>query len=308
MERSQTKTIVLASALLVAGFLAAALLLFREQTVGFIWQYLWGPVVADAHNQNTMVYHGITAQRGYNIYNTAIYAAGAVAGMLGLTHLIRRFDIGKQDSFIYGFIPLMVFGGLLRVVEDTGMLSYPLNVVLISPIIYFTVLIVALVLLFTSLRIGGRDDYWKYLAGSSTAALLIPLGLLGRYSLQHGVIPQTPFLLGLPTVSIAVVLTAQQLLKQVKPGTYLNSTAGMFAAAGHVLDGAATAYSIQALGYSEKHVIARWIINTSGTPYTFLLVKAVFILLILGLIEQEEDRFTVLVVLAITALGIGIGT
>ncbi|MFC6987822.1 hypothetical protein ACFQJD_02045 [Haloplanus sp. GCM10025708] len=71
----------------------AALLAFPSLVYDrFVWQYLWGPVVADAAGQ-PVTHEGIQAVRGYNTVNTVTYLAAVVYSLPGLRAYLDYLDV-----------------------------------------------------------------------------------------------------------------------------------------------------------------------------------------------------------------------
>jgi uncharacterized membrane protein len=181
----------------------------------FLWQYLWGPVFADANNAECVVledgsrnlyYSGtacndlasqglIVSEPGYTLVSEVVYAVTLVVALIGVLFMLRRFDIGDSPEFLLGLLPFMFFGGALRVVEDavdsaagaeaTVPIEYPWNTFLISPVIYFTVFAVTLGALFVSLylsRTGRIESYERGLIAAGTVVLALTLALLGWFA------------------------------------------------------------------------------------------------------------------------------
>ena len=79
----------------------------------------------------------------YNIVDTLTYALILVLGVYLLYRWMSQStwlsDIGfKIDtSFILATLPYVVLGGLLRVVQDTGMITGNFQFLLVTPLIYF---------------------------------------------------------------------------------------------------------------------------------------------------------------------------
>lgn len=291
-----------------------ALAAMSETVTMFVWKNLWGPIVADAA-EHPVTFNGVTAQKGYNIYNTVLYAAGLGLAVLGLDRLLDRWEVGENTGFVVGLFPLVVFGGLLRVVEDTGVVPFPFNTLIITPIIYFVVFLVGLGLLKAALHRARRTDrdHTDVLLRMSTVSLIVPVVLLlpAFYDrLLQGVAPPEGILpvIGISAVAVAAGVGLQTYVAQFVPGSFLDSTVGRLAVVAQVTDGAVTATSLSFLGYGEKHVLSDAITQAAGTPYAFLLVKAAFIIGLLAVIDYEEDRFSMLVMLGVIAVGLGPAT
>jgi len=187
---------------LVAGIVALAggAVVFTEQVYyGFLWRYFWGPVEADAAGVRCVAYlresgevvanpdagcaaveNAYVAEPGYTIVSTVGYMVVLVFMLGGLYLLLRRFDLRPYAQFFFALVPFMLFGGALRVVEDsfvaaqragqTPAIDFPASAALISPFIYFTVFFVALAA-FLVAKWFERQDY--------TDSYTTPLGALG---------------------------------------------------------------------------------------------------------------------------------
>lgn len=305
---------------LLAGGAAAAL--FAAATVAlpdlfydrFLWKYFWGPVVADAANRATAVHGGVVAHRGYNLVNEVGYGLLMGYFLLLLVQLLRRFDLGAGRGFVLQFVPFVVFGGLLRVVEDAGILSVPLRYLVISPLIYFTVFAVVLVVLVAAVvleRRGAVADHRRVVAGTGTAAALGTAALL-LVTVEPVAAWMLPASLGIAAAAFLPAAALGLALAGEYPGVgRLLSWEPAVILYGHLLDGSATALSLEVLGYGEKHPVVAAFVKVAGTAYAFIPLKLVVIGGILYWLEagrEEDPRFTNLVLLGILAVGLGPGT
>lgn len=290
------------------GLLALA----RPETVydNFIWRYFWGPVVADAMNQATTTLNGVVAYRGYNAVNEVGYGILLVYAVLLLVAVFRRFDIGEEKGFVLPFVPFVIAGGLLRVVEDAGMVSLPWRYLTISPVIYFTVFAAVLLTLLLSVWLEREGAIGSYRSGVAMGGTLLALVTGSSLILTADIVNawMLPASLGLATLVFAPsyltfrYVGAKELLGWEK-GTVLFS---------HLLDAGATALSISLLGYGEKHPLVDFIMSASGTPYAFIPVKLAVISGILYYMDEDVRRdgplLHNLVLLGILAVGLGPGT
>ncbi len=87
----------------------------------------------------------------YTLVDTLTYALILIAAVYLLYRGLRRYGIAIDDELVLATLPYVVFGGLLRVVEDTGMITSDLRFLLITPLIFFVVALIAGVALF-----GGK--------------------------------------------------------------------------------------------------------------------------------------------------------
>jgi uncharacterized membrane protein len=355
-----------ALAVLVGGSLVLRDLVYDR----FIWQYFWGPVYADAFNAACAVKQGgstrllgsadacasvaadaVVARPGYTVVSEIGYAVTLVFMLAGVLFLLRALDLGADRTFFFALVPFMFFGGALRVVEDANnvaattegvqqALSYPLNALIISPVIYFVVFGITLATLVVAVfldRRGVVDSYAPLVFGAGAVYLLVTVGyiyvlvtskLAGRT--DAGFYPQVSVLVVvLSTVIAAVVFGA---LRRYKPGIVAGvGTIGFVVLFGHALDGVANVLAAdwwQVLGlpfqYYPKHPVNSFIINFTesvlptnvsaaiGDAWPFLLVKIVAATAVIWLFDEEifeeSPRYAILLLVAILAVGLGPGT
>lgn len=304
------RQLVLGGAAAIAAVIVAALLVPAVYD-RFIWTYLVGPVVADALNQASATFHGVTASPGYTLTSITVYALLLVYALFALGEAFDRFDIDIDEELVVSLTPFMVFGGLTRVVEDAALVPYPWNTAIISPVIYVVLAGIGVLLLLGSVyaeREGLVDSHHRALrlTGIGAAALL----LLTLISLNAPVLRprRLLLLLGGPAAAILAGLGVQEWAARLKPSTFLDSTIGRVAVAAHLLDGAATAVIVTFLGGTEKLPVPGLIMDTLH-PAAFPAVKLGVVLALLGAIEKEEaDRFTALAFAVLIAVGLGPGT
>jgi uncharacterized membrane protein len=357
-ERAWLGTLV--AALVAIGAAAVA---FPERIYyGFIWRYFWGPVYADAKSAVCAVHDPQTgrtvldpatgcnpadayvAEPGYTLVSELGYMIVLVFMLAGVYLLLRRLDLEPYRHFFYALVPWMLFGGALRVVEDAfdatpagvdPAITYPANVLIISPIIYFTVFVLALGALLVSKwlqRAGHADTYHYPLGGIGLGVLAATVGYLGFLALSTDYVEWHPLILvtvvGLATLIAAAVYLA---LERWSPAT--NSGTGLMGAVvvwAHAIDGVANVLASDwtwvfgIAQYGAKHPIDRILsgILTSvqpasvtavvGDSWLFLVVKIVVATLIVALFDDEfiqhSPRYAVVLLGAVVAVGLGPGT
>lgn len=356
----------------IAGAVAGILILLtgaiafpRRVYDEFIWQYFWGPVVADANAvgagcavredgavrfyqsaSECDVATGIVAEPGYTTLSTVSYALVLLFALVGVVLVMQRMDLGTDRRFFYGLIPFVFFGGTLRVVEDanaqllstTGemLIGMPWAGLIISPLIYFLVFLIAAASLLGARQlenIGMIDRYEYPLAGAGAVFFLIALGILGYFHQSAGFMHLTLIVpivtLGGATVITAIVWWAtERFWPEVNRGTGLMGAVVIW---GHTVDGIANVLSLDwaiEIGlprqYGPKHVVNRAIIDITssvqpaglsdaiGTAWPFLPVKIIVAVVVVWVFNDEvfEDSpsFAMLLFVAILAVGLGPGT
>ena len=329
---------------------------------GFVWHYFWGPVQADANSAVCAIRPGSTveyiydagacanaaepvAYPGYTLVSEIGYMITLLVALAGVVFLLRRLDLGTDRGFFYALLPFVFLGGALRVVEDANdavpageaLISYPLNTLLISPIIYFTVFGLTLgtvVVAVGAERAGVIERYARPLLGAGIALLAVTLGYLTslRLSGAEGVefYPQVlvVVLVGATAAALANWALVERVAPQVNAGTGL---IGLVILWGHAVDGVANVVGLDwmtALGAGPnlvpKHPVNQFVVDVTaatlpasvlavtGDTWPFLLVKLVAATFVLWVFEEEifeeSPRYTMLLLVAVLAVGLGPGT
>jgi len=361
-ERTWTAVVGAALVALVGGSV-----LFTDAVYGnFVWHYFWGPVYADAQGAQCAVWSSGAAELlysnaacaaasepvaypGYTLVSEAGYAVTLLTALVGVHFMLNRLRIGQRLELLYALFPFVLLGGTLRVVEDANnaaetfgnvepFISYPLNTLIISPVIYFVMFAVTLVALSGSVALARRtevfDDYLRPMAATGIVLVTANFLGLGYLAATRDYVEFLPVFTVL-TVGLATVITAvvwwgvRRWLPSVTDGT---ETAGALVLWGHAIDGVANVIGLDwgaELGYPRgdlvsKHPLNQYIVDAThavlpesvihytGDTWPFILVKVAAVLLVLSLFDEElrEDapRYTTLMLVAVLAVGLGPGT
>jgi uncharacterized membrane protein len=359
-ERTWTAGVVVVLAALVGGSL-----LFEDAVYGdFLWHYFWGPVYADANGAQCAVWNGGSvellyntaacgaatepvAYPGYTLVSEIGYAVTLLGSLVGVGFLLDRLEIGENIQFLYALFPFVLLGGALRVVEDANnaaeaasvdpFLDYPVNALIISPVIYFVMFAITLAAVVAAIYLARRttlvDDGYRFLAGVGTLLLAATLGFLTYLAFTTSYVDFHPVFTAL-TVLFATISTAITwwLAREYAPSATAGTpVAGAVVLWGHAVDGVANVVGLdwaKELGLRAdlvpKHplnaavvditqaTLPKSIIQTTGDAWPFLLVKLVVVVFVLSLFDDElkEDapRYTTLMLIAILAVGLGPGS
>ncbi len=327
IERYGAERLWVATVVLLVGGIALAAALFPQRVyVDFIWQYYWGPVVADANgwarvdwaggeqlnaNEAGDAATGPTATPGYTFVSYAGYIPILILMATGLVLLLRRLDFDFGRRAFYALFPFFLFGGALRVVEDANVaasrpehlgelvIGLPWVALLISPFIYFTVTAIAVIALVCSLwleRNGYVSGYEYPLGAIGTLCLVVTLAGLGyaaafeSYATFYGLLLVT-------TLVGATVLTAITWVVVERVAPYVNNGTGYMGLVviwAHAVDGVANLIGLDyavAFGHARnlvpKHPINEAIVNTFGTAWPFLFLKLLVPVLVIWLFNEE---------------------
>ncbi|MFW5949007.1 MAG: DUF63 family protein [Halolamina sp.] len=333
-------------ALLLA--LTGGSLLFPETVYdGFLWHYFWGPVQADAHNAACAIRPGGTveylysntecaaaaepvAEPGYTVVSEIGYIVALLLTITGVVLLLERLGIGEDRGLFWAMVPFMLLGGALRTVEDAHnaigdtWFDYPLNTLLISPIIYFTVFFFALACILLSIWLARRDHVDRYdraLGAMGTVAFLLSLTYLSYLAVTEADVTFYPLVL-IATVALSAAAAVgtwyaiESFAPEINAGTGL---AGGMVLVAHAVDGAANVIGLDylmALGVPynlvPKHPANRFIVDLFGAAWPFLVVKMVAATFVVWVFDaelaEESPRYTTLLLVAVTSVGLGPGT
>lgn len=346
-------------ALLVA-LVGGSLLFPRTVYDGFVWHFFWGPVQADANSAVCAIREGgatrylyetaacsaapePVAYPGYTLVSEVGYVVVLLVALSGLVFLLRALDLGTDRELFFSLLPFVFFGGALRVVEDVTdaaadpLIGYPLNTLLISPVIYFTVFGITLAAVVASAALADRNvvgDYTRLLLGSGVAVLAATLLFL-LWSAVAADGPGTFY----PQVIVVILVgsTASAvgtwwLIERVAPAVNAGTgRMGFVVVWGHAVDGVANVVGLDwmvALGAGPnlvpKHPVNRGIVEITGATlpadvlavtgdtWPFLIVKLVAATVVVWLFDEqifdENPRYAILLMIAILAVGLGPGT
>jgi uncharacterized membrane protein len=341
------------------GALAVGVMVWPQAVYDrFIWRYFWGPVQADALGSRCVIREGgavvtgETAARctlapgpvaypGYTIVSEVGYMLLLLVGIAGVILLLRRLAIVVDAGLILALVPLMIFGGGLRVLEDyldaavDPLVLYPWNTLLISPIIYLTVFVLALAVVLGGVigarRSGGSPTRTVALAGGVLA--VIPPAILLERGLQTTAVTLYPQVITVVVVgTVVAVLGLMRILARVRPQlTDGRESLAMVVLGAHGLDGLANVVGLDWMPALDagpnliaKHPANQFVVDLTGSlqpasltavvgdTWPFLMIKLTAAVVILWVFEpefmEESPQFSGLLLVAIIAVGLGPGT
>jgi uncharacterized membrane protein len=158
-------------ALLLAPVLALALgaILFpREVWDGFLYRYFWGPVVSDSQDRTVQ---GIA--EGYNVVSTITYALLLGLAAMAMYWATRRLRLQVPFALLLASVPLFLFGGVARSLEDAELFSGWVQFLFISPLIYVLVALIFMAAVAVGLVIERRQKARSRQRHMATFGMLI---------------------------------------------------------------------------------------------------------------------------------------
>ncbi len=273
----------------------------------FIYKYYIGP---------------ITQGEAYNIVDTLTYAIILVAGVYCLYRWLTTStwltDIGFKidQGFILATLPYVILGGVMRVVEDTGMITGPLKFLLITPLIYFVLFAFTVSMMFLSLFLVKRGilrSFNAFYAGGGTFALFVACLVLVAWSTTHHGIDLF-ILCIIPLMALCATTIVWAFMRYILSWTYVADPLYITLLFGQLLDASATSFGIDlhpSVQYVEQHVVGSALIDATGTAFVMYPLKLVVLfpaIYIMELYRKEANTaFWHLVLLAMIVVGFAPG-
>ena len=137
--------------------------------------YFVDPIMADSKDE---------AGAKYNTYNTIFYGLVFFLMFMLVHELLEKWKIKIDERFVIYAVPLVILGGVSRVLEDADLFEPPIQYLFISPLIYGIITLYALVVIglgkwlsksdlpsltkgqgLVALAIGGYGLWWYFVPG-----------------------------------------------------------------------------------------------------------------------------------------------
>ncbi|MDD1684366.1 MAG: DUF63 family protein, partial [Methanoregula sp.] len=194
----------------------------------------------------------IRTGQAYNVVDTLTYAIILVLGV----YLLYRWmssstymaDIGFtfDQTFILATIPYVILGGVLRVIEDTGMITSDWKFLLVTPLIYFVLFAFTIGMMYLSrfltLR-GLTGNFIQFYTFAGTLALVVASLILLAWSMMHNGVDL--FILAIiPIMAVTATLIVWAVMRYVLVWTYVTDPIYLTLLFGQLLDASATSYGI----------------------------------------------------------------
>jgi len=264
----------------------------------------------------------ITQGQSYNVVDTLTYAIVLVAGVYLLYRWLSTStwlsDIGFviDTDFILSTLPYVILGGLLRVVEDTGMITGNLKYLFITPMIYFVLFFFTISMLFLSryITLAGFTKkittfyFWAGVLSVITTSLV----LVAWSTTHHGVDLYVLFTILL--MGVAATTLVYWFMRYVLRWEYVAEPLYVTLLFGQLLDASATSFGIElhpSLQYVEQHVVGSALIEYTHTAFVMFPLKLVVLfpaIYVMQLYRKEANpAFWHLVLLAMIVVGFAPG-
>lgn len=264
----------------------------------------------------------IRTGQAYNVVDTLTYAVILIIGV----YLIYRWmsspaymaDVGFRfdRDFILATIPYVILGGVLRVIEDTGMITSDWKYLLITPLIYFVLFFFTIGMMYLARFLTLKGITRTFIQGyafAGTAALVISCLILLSWGLAHNGIDL--FILALiPLMAVTATVIVWAVMRYAFGWTYATDPLYITLLFGQLLDASATSYGIDFhphVQYVEQHVVGSALIGLTGTAFVMFPLKLLVLfpaVYVMQLYRKEANpAFWHLVLLAMIVVGFAPG-
>ncbi|WP_414837789.1 DUF63 family protein [Candidatus Nanosalina sp. VS9-1] len=269
---------------------------------GFLWKYVAGPIVADAQNVESLTWNGATAATGYNSVNTVLYALVATAIIYGVYRGFRRYNVEFTMEKVLYSLPFILLGGLMRFVEDTGVIDYPLSIILITPILHFAILGLYTATLASARKLEGLKNLTEnQLMLYTGSAILLP-AVIFTLNFFSGIDFRIDLLLTAFAIPIIVTAVYRFLVADTEldnPGYHLIVFSQLF--------GGASSMLAVTQGYEQKQLLTQAFTSIFGVSGILIAKTLLAALVIYALLDVEEEEFQALAVLVLAVVGLATG-
>ncbi|KCZ73609.1 putative membrane protein [Candidatus Methanoperedens nitroreducens] len=266
-----------------------------------VWQYIYKYYIS-----------GIVNDASYNPVDTITYAILLGLSVFGILKLLEKLDIEIDSRFIAAVTPYILAGSSLRVLEDLNIFTPPLRYLFITPIIYFSMFAVTVILLTLAVtleRKGKIKSYHAFFGLMGVVWTVINIAvLLSAGEIENPVPAAVILILGAVSTYIAY------LISRTLNFTLLTDKLNISILFTHLLDASSTFIGMDWLGYYEKHVVPTFFINLAGNfvdspslvmyPLKLLVFIPVLYMLDHQFDNDKEKKLINLMKLAILVLGL----
>ncbi|MDD1716193.1 MAG: DUF63 family protein [Methanolinea sp.] len=252
----------------------------------------------------------------YNVVDTLTYALVLILCIYIIYRWLSRSSIIRIDrDFVLCTLPYVVMGGLLRVVEDTGMITSDWQFLLVTPLIYFVMFLYtagALVISATLQEQGVIPDYHKPYLIAGIAGAAVTLGVLLSFGAGNGILSVQVFAT-IMAMAVASTLAVYGVMRYLLKWTYVGDPLYLSLIFGQLLDASATSYGIELhpLSYVEVHVVGSNLIAWTGTAFSMFPLKLLVLFPGIYILErfrhEGAEALWHLILLAMITVGLAPG-
>jgi len=260
--------------------------------------------------------------QSYNIVDTLTYAVILVIGVyllyrwMSTSTYLSDSGITIGAGFILATLPYVVLGGVLRVVQDTGMIKGDFQFLLVTPLIYFVLFLFTISMLFISRFIavkGLTENVLAFYAIAGVMSTFVVSLVLLSWGMRYAHVDL--FILAvIPLMAVTATLLVWACMRYLLNWKYVTDPLYLTLLFGQLLDASATSYGIDlhpSIQYMEQHVVGSGLIELTHTAFVMFPLKLVVLfpaVYVMELYRKEANpAFWHLVLLAMIVVGLAPG-
>jgi uncharacterized membrane protein len=258
----------------------------------------------------------------YNVVDTLTYAIILVLGVyllyrwLSVSSYMNDIGFTFDSRFILATIPYVILGGVVRVIEDTGMITSDWKYLLITPLIYFVLFFFTIGMMFLSRYLtlkGMTGSFITFYGLAGSVALVVASLVLLAWSQTHNGIDF--FILAIiPLMAVTATTIVWLTMRYGLKWEYVSDPLYLTLLFGQLLDASATSYGIDFhphVQYIEEHVVGSALIGWAHTAFIMFPLKLLVLfpaIYVMQLYRKEANpAFWHLVLLAMIVVGFAPG-
>jgi len=228
--------------------------------------------------------------QAYTLVDTLTYALILIICVWLIYRWLCRSRIAVDREFVYALIPWVIWGGLLRVVEDTGVTGPVWGMLLTTPFIFFLIFAVAAPVLWGLWFLETRQVITRFKRAFGIAGSAASFATLA-FLLWFGVTTtRVDWVVAATILSMAAISTGlvYGLVRYVFKWEYVSDRLYQLMIFGHMLDASATSYGIDlhSVPYVEQHVVGSALIALTGTAFVMYPLKLLVVIPGIWILEQ----------------------
>jgi uncharacterized membrane protein len=258
----------------------------------------------------------IRYEQPYNIVETLTYAVILVAAVFLIYRWFKKSDIAIDGPFVLATIPYVIFGGVLRVIQDTHMIQSDIQFLIVTPFIYFIIFFYTISILIISRYLTKQGMWGNYLtlyAGAGIFSVFCVSLVLVGWGMTHAHLDL--FVLAvIPLMAVTATILVWSFMRYVLKWKYVTDPLYLTLLFGQLLDASATSYGIDlhpSIHYIEQHVVGSSLIEMTHTAFVMFPLKLVVLFPAIYIMEQYRKEanpaFWHLVLLAMIVVGFAPG-
>lgn len=253
-----------------------------------LWKYIAGPIVAEAIGEPAM-WRGVEAVAGYNLINTVTWAVLGIISILSIQRFLDSKSIELNSEQAFKLLPLIMFAGILRFSQDALDLPLIIEMLLITPVIYVWIALIAVIFLY----LNHSRNISRYFTG-----LIAVCSIMLLYYF-----PPINFL---PVTAVIVAsLTCAGIYYYIFEDRKYAEIPLVLAVGSQVFEAFSSMYAVSQ-GFEPRQILTSIAVDIAG-PLGFLFVKIGLLYIALSIYFDLDEKWRSILLIALYSIGFATG-